>query len=131
MVKFTQKEEWMRNFLRLQSCIRPQQFVRCCLSSTAALTDDFGRFHNYLRISITERCNLRCVYCMPEHGVDLSEKVLTLDEYKRLIGIFSDLGVNKLRFTGGEPTINKQLEELISYSHRYSMICLYTHQYSF
>ena len=91
------------------------------LSTSAALADDFGRFHNYLRVSITERCNLRCVYCMPEHGVELSEKLLTLEERKRLINIFSGLGVNKLRFTGGEPTINKQLEELITHSRRYSL----------
>lgn len=83
-----------------------------------ALVDTFGRFHNYLRISLTEKCNLRCVYCMPEEGVDLSpeNELLSLDERKRAIQIFSRLGVNKLRFTGGEPTISMQLNELVHFS---------------
>lgn len=83
-----------------------------------ALTDSFGRFHNYLRISLTEKCNLRCVYCMPLEGVQLTpkEKVLTLDERKRLISIFASLGVNKLRFTGGEPTVSKELVPLIEHA---------------
>ncbi len=110
----------MRRFVRVRSELTPRLSGVRPLSTPTALTDDFGRFHNYLRVSITERCNLRCVYCMPEHGVELSEKLLTLEERKRLINIFSGLGVNKLRFTGGEPTINKQLEDLISHSRRYS-----------
>ena len=83
-----------------------------------ALTDSFGRFHNYLRISLTEKCNLRCVYCMPLEGVQLTpkEKVLTLDERKRLISIFASLGVDKLRFTGGEPTVSKELVPLIEHA---------------
>ena len=111
----------MRRFIRIRSELAPRLSDVRPLSTSTALTDDFGRFHNYLRVSITERCNLRCVYCMPEHGVELSEKLLTLEERKRLINIFSRLGVNKLRFTGGEPTINKQLEELITHSRRYSL----------
>eukprot|EP01041_Mallomonas_annulata_P006087 gene6087-12284_t len=84
----------------------------------SALSDSFGRFHNYLRISLTEKCNLRCVYCMPLQGVDLSPKehLLTLDECKSIIRTFSDLGVTKLRFTGGEPTISRNLRELVQYS---------------
>lgn len=83
-----------------------------------ALMDTFGRFHNYLRISLTEKCNLRCVYCMPEEGVQLTPKahLMTLAERKRLISIFASLGVTKLRFTGGEPTISNQLEELIQHA---------------
>ena len=82
------------------------------------LTDTFGRFHNYLRISLTEKCNLRCVYCMPEEGVNLTPKahLMSLAERKRLISIFASLGVQKLRFTGGEPTISNQLEELIHHA---------------
>ena len=85
---------------------------------TNPLSDSFGRFHNYLRISLTERCNLRCEYCMPPDGIDLTppDKLLTLEDNKRLINIFTNLGVNKIRFTGGEPTISKQLIPLISYS---------------
>lgn len=82
------------------------------------LQDNFGRFHNYLRISLTEKCNLRCVYCMPEEGVLLTPraKLLALAERKRLITLFAKLGVTKLRFTGGEPTVSNQLKELISHS---------------
>lgn len=89
------------------------------LNSTAhvssPLTDSHSRFHNYLRMSLTERCNLRCQYCMPADGVQLTPKqnLLNLDERKRLISIFAGLGVTKLRFTGGEPTISKDLVDLI------------------
>jgi cyclic pyranopterin phosphate synthase len=83
-----------------------------------ALTDKYGRFHSYLRMSLTEKCNLRCRYCMPEDGVTLTQKenLLSLDERKRLISIFSELGISKLRFTGGEPTLSKDLVELIRYA---------------
>jgi GTP 3',8-cyclase / cyclic pyranopterin monophosphate synthase len=81
------------------------------------LSDNFGRFHNYLRISLTEKCNLRCTYCMPEEGVMLTPKsnLLSLAERKRMISIFASQGVTKLRFTGGEPTISNQLLELIAH----------------
>ena len=83
-----------------------------------ALIDTFDRKHFYLRISLTERCNLRCTYCMPENGVDLTERdgLMTVDEQKRLISVFTKLGVTKIRFTGGEPTLNKQLPELIRHA---------------
>lgn len=82
------------------------------------LYDKYGRFHNYLRISLTEKCNLRCMYCMPHEGIHLTEKskLLTLDERMRLISIFSTLGVTKLRFTGGEPTISNQLLPLVRHA---------------
>lgn len=86
-----------------------------------ALTDTFQRSHNYLRISLTEKCNLRCVYCMPEHGIPVHQltprnDLLSLDERKQLLRVFAQLGITKLRFTGGEPTISNQLHELIHYS---------------
>lgn len=86
-------------------------------SSSSPLLDSFQRFHNYLRMSITEKCNLRCVYCMPLDGVRLTaaDKLMTLNERTRLISIFAAHGVNKIRFTGGEPTINKTLPDLIQY----------------
>ena len=89
-----------------------------------ALQDSFGRFHNYLRMSLTEKCNLRCVYCMPLEGVPLtpSEDQLTLEERMRTIQIFTRLGMNKIRFTGGEPTVSNQLQELITYSRAQSNI---------
>ncbi|KAL6057215.1 Molybdenum cofactor synthesis protein 1 [Balamuthia mandrillaris] len=81
---------------------------------TPMLTDNFRRGHNYLRISLTERCNLRCQYCMPEEGVDLtpSSQLLTTDEIIRLSGLFVAAGVDKIRLTGGEPLVRKDVVEL-------------------
>ncbi|XP_038117455.1 molybdenum cofactor biosynthesis protein 1 isoform X2 [Culex quinquefasciatus] len=80
------------------------------------LTDKFGRFHSYLRISLTERCNLRCKYCMPEEGVPLTAKdsLLTSDEVLRLAGLFVREGVRKIRLTGGEPTVRKDLTDIVA-----------------
>ena len=77
--------------------------------------DSFGRNHTYLRISLTERCNLRCTYCMPEEGVELSPKddILTFEEIERLARLFVERGVNKIRLTGGEPLVRKDVEVLI------------------
>ena len=71
------------------------------------LDDNFTRHHNYLRISLTERCNLRCLYCMPEEGVPLTpnENLLTSEEIIRLVRVFASEGVDKIRFTGGEPLV--------------------------
>ncbi|KAF3926209.1 hypothetical protein ABW21_db0208741 [Orbilia brochopaga] len=79
------------------------------------LTDSFNREHNYLRISITERCNLRCLYCMPEEGVDLSpdSHLLTTEEILHLAKLFVSQGVTKIRLTGGEPTVRKDIVDLI------------------
>ncbi|CEO95471.1 GTP 3',8-cyclase [Plasmodiophora brassicae] len=81
----------------------------------ATLTDKFGRRHSYLRISLTERCNLRCHYCMPEQGVTLtpSEKLLTAKEIQRVASVFVKAGVNKIRLTGGEPLIRKDLPQIV------------------
>lgn len=81
---------------------------------TDILTDNFGRRHTYLRISLTERCNLRCTYCMPEEGVDLSprEELLTFEEIERLATLFVDAGVRKIRLTGGEPLVRRDVEQL-------------------
>lgn len=77
------------------------------------LIDSFGRMHTYLRISLTERCNLRCHYCMPPEGVDLTPKpqLLSLNEILRLAYLFVTSGVDKIRLTGGEPTVRKDIEE--------------------
>ncbi|KAI9753513.1 MAG: hypothetical protein M4579_005110 [Chaenotheca gracillima] len=79
------------------------------------LTDTFQRQHDYLRISITERCNLRCLYCMPEEGVPLSppSHLLTNPEIFQLSSLFVSQGVRKIRLTGGEPTIRKDLLPLM------------------
>merc|ERR1712223_1125748 len=77
------------------------------LPFSAFLTDTHGRQHDYLRISLTEKCNLRCQYCMPEQGVDLTEKtkLLTSEELIQISKIFVDEGVKKIRLTGGLETV--------------------------
>ncbi len=79
------------------------------------LTDNFSRQHDYLRISITERCNLRCTYCMPEEGVLLSppSHLLTTSEISYLSALFVSQGVSKIRLTGGEPTIRRDILPLM------------------
>ena len=79
------------------------------------LTDSFGRTHTYLRVSLTERCNLRCTYCMPPGGVPLAHgpSLLTPDETLSLVSTFARLGVNKVRLTGGEPTLRPDLERVV------------------
>ncbi|HDZ91259.1 MAG TPA: GTP 3',8-cyclase MoaA [Deltaproteobacteria bacterium] len=79
------------------------------------LIDQYNRRLNYLRISITDRCNLRCLYCMPRDGLAKlkHEEVLTYEEILRLAGIAVGLGVNKIRLTGGEPLIRKGLSRLL------------------
>jgi cyclic pyranopterin phosphate synthase len=79
------------------------------------LIDRFGRRHTYLRISVTERCNLRCHYCMPAEGVELSPRshILTFEEIDRLARLFVKRGVTTIRLTGGEPLVRKDVEELV------------------
>ncbi|KAK1139371.1 hypothetical protein N8T08_000822 [Aspergillus melleus] len=79
------------------------------------LTDTFNRQHDYLRISVTERCNLRCLYCMPEEGVQLSPpaRLLTSPEIVYLSSLFVSQGVTKIRLTGGEPTVRKDIVPLM------------------
>ncbi|KAK4997739.1 hypothetical protein LTR66_002904 [Elasticomyces elasticus] len=79
------------------------------------LTDKFNRQHDYLRISVTERCNLRCLYCMPEEGVPLSPQshLLTSTEIYYLSSLFVSQGVTKIRLTGGEPTVRKDIVPLM------------------
>lgn len=79
------------------------------------LTDQFGRKHEYLRISLTERCNLRCFYCMPEEGIELSEKshLMSHEEVIAIAKTFVSMGIKKIRLTGGEPLIKKNIEKII------------------
>ncbi|AYV46048.1 GTP 3',8-cyclase MoaA [Caulobacter flavus] len=78
------------------------------------LIDGFGRAVTYLRVSVTDRCDLRCVYCMAEHMTFLPKaEVLTLEELDRLASTFLGLGVRKLRLTGGEPLVRKGIMELV------------------
>lgn len=80
------------------------------------ISDSYQRVIDYLRISITDRCNLRCVYCVPNKGIQLFEhdEVLTYEEIIRIIRVASTLGVKKIRITGGEPLLKKDLPFLIS-----------------
>lgn len=80
-----------------------------------ALLDRFGRLHSYLRISVTDRCNYRCVYCMPEEGLAWMPRkdLLTYDEIGRLVGIFAGMGVRRVRLTGGEPTVRRDILHLV------------------
>ena len=92
----------------------PQDQSRSPSPSGAGLTDAFGRTVTYLRVSVTDRCDLRCVYCMSEHMVFLPKaQVLTLEELDRIASAFVGLGTRKLRITGGEPLVRKGLLELI------------------
>lgn len=78
-------------------------------NSEDILIDNWGRKVNYLRIAVTDRCNLRCFYCMPEEGINYLPKkeLLTYEELLRLASVVSELGVNKIRLTGGEPFIRR------------------------
>lgn len=78
------------------------------------LIDRFGRHIDYLRLSVTDRCDLRCSYCMPKGFRDFEEPEhwLTFDELERLIGIFARIGVGRVRITGGEPLLRRNLPEL-------------------
>lgn len=77
--------------------------------------DRFGRVHNYLRISLTERCNLRCTYCMPEEGVPLLDRRAYMDasELQSLAELFVRMGVSKIRLTGGEPLVRKDFDQIL------------------
>ena len=78
------------------------------------LIDSFGRVHTSLRISVTDRCNIRCFYCMPETVRFLPRaEILTYEEIERLVRVVAQMGVNKLRVTGGEPLVRAELPRLI------------------
>ena len=80
----------------------------------ARLIDPFNRPIEYVRLSVTDRCDLRCTYCMPQgfSGFEVPEHWLTFDEIERVIGAFGRLGVNRIRLTGGEPLVRKGIPEL-------------------
>jgi cyclic pyranopterin phosphate synthase len=82
--------------------------------SNGLLTDRFGRRHTVLRLGLTERCNLRCVYCMPAAGVPVQPHAayLTPEEIERLVRLFAAAGVTKVRLTGGEPLVRKDAVEI-------------------
>lgn len=85
------------------------------MNGFAPLTDSFGRVHTDLRISVTDRCNIRCFYCMPAENVRFRprEELLTFEEMVRFVRVVAGLGVRKLRLTGGEPLLRQDLPQLI------------------
>ncbi len=85
------------------------------IDKSSMLEDSFARKHNYLRISLTERCNLRCSYCMPLDGVQItpSSKLMNASEIYEISKIFVSHGVNKIRLTGGEPSVRKDFPDIL------------------
>ncbi len=85
------------------------------LPNPPRLVDSFGRVHNNLRVSVTDRCNLRCVYCMPEAVEFLpKQELLTFEEIERTVRVAATLGIDKVRLTGGEPLVRRGLPALVS-----------------
>ncbi len=80
-----------------------------------ALVDAFGRVHTYLRLSVTDRCNFRCIYCLPAEGMPWMPRaeILSFEEMARLVTVFAGLGIRRVRITGGEPTLRKDLVDLV------------------
>lgn len=103
------------SLLPLEPLLSRKTKIRTAKPFSSFLTDTFSRQHDYLRISITERCNLRCTYCMPEEGVPLSppSHLLTTPEISYLSALFVSQGVSKIRLTGGEPTIRRDILPLM------------------
>ena len=79
------------------------------------MRDNYGRNINYLRISVTDRCNLRCIYCMPEKGVKSlkHDEILRFEDTLKIVKVAAKLGINKIRYTGGEPLVMKDIDKLI------------------
>ena len=79
------------------------------------LIDRFGRLHNNLRISVTDRCNIRCFYCMPADNVEFmpKEHLLTFEEIERIVRVGTTLGIDRIRLTGGEPLVRRDLHVLV------------------
>jgi GTP 3',8-cyclase len=85
------------------------------ITNKAPLIDTFGRVHTSLRISVTDRCNIRCFYCMPNENVRFRPRheILTFEEITRFVSVVSQMGVHRLRLTGGEPLVRSDLSRLV------------------
>jgi cyclic pyranopterin phosphate synthase len=89
------------------------QPVTAQMGTGSALVDQYGRVAKKLRVSLTDRCNFRCVYCMPEHVTFMpTDELLTVEEIVRVVGVFARLGVDKVRLTGGEPLLRPEVVEI-------------------
>src|SRR3954466_14087625 len=83
--------------------------------ATDRLIDSFGRVHNNLRISVTDRCNIRCVYCMPESVQFMPRHdLLTFEEIVRVVRVATSIGFDKVRLTGGEPLVRRGIPDLVA-----------------
>ena len=99
------------------ACRRCSRPVAAGARRTVRCVDTFGRIATDLRVSLTDRCNLRCTYCMPAEGLDWmpGDQLLHIDELTRLLRIaVTRLGITSVRFTGGEPLVAKQLEDVVA-----------------
>ncbi len=85
------------------------------MSIRGTLVDRFGRVHTDLRVSVTDRCNIRCVYCMRDEGVEFRRQsaLLSFEEIRRFVGVAASLGIHKVRITGGEPLVRKDILRLV------------------
>jgi cyclic pyranopterin phosphate synthase len=108
--------QYEENRLQPISLIDPLTTPRPRYASDQPAHDNYGRRIDYLRISLTDRCNLRCVYCMPEHGMQFMPKdeLLSNDELIRVIRTTAAVGFRKIRLTGGEPTLRRDLVSLVA-----------------
>lgn len=107
-----------RSLLDVARSSKKSQIQLRRIGTKSPLVDSFGRQHTYLRLSLTEKCNLRCKYCMPASGIELTKRdlCLSLEELKRLSHLLvKTCGINKIRLTGGEPTLDWRLEPLVQY----------------
>ena len=88
------------------------------------MTDSFGRTIDYLRISLTDKCNLRCRYCMPSEGINHIPhgEILSFEEIERLVRVMAGIGLKKVRLTGGEPLIRRDVVKLIQLLNKISGI---------
>ncbi len=87
------------------------------MTARAPIMDPFGRRIHYVRLSVTDRCNFRCTYCMPDKGIEFMERsaLLSFEELGRLASVLAQMGVDRIRLTGGEPTVRKGVVELVEH----------------
>jgi len=106
--------------MEVQKHITPTVSGDAKSASMTSLVDQFGRSFTYLRIAINEDCNLRCIYCMPEKGIDSSKlkTMMSPIEISRILRVSTELGINKVRFTGGEPLMYPDIVSLIKMTYR-------------
>jgi len=106
--------------MKAQTYTSCNRIVKNKCSSTEQIIDQFGRVFTYLRIAVNQDCNLRCIYCMPEGGIPLkkSTNIMSQNEIHRILKVSSELGVNKVRFTGGEPLIHPNILSLVEIANK-------------